>query len=67
LTSHTLVFFQQVYFDIDHASLANGRRCEDGIWRQIVTVDDAAAAGCDLYDLDELKQEVRQAAMSFGL
>ncbi|MCD9124021.1 terminase ATPase subunit family protein [Cupriavidus sp. UGS-1] len=46
-----------IKLDVSHAALARGRRCEDGQWRQIVTVEDAVAGGCDLFDLDELRQE----------
>lgn len=35
-----------------------GRPCEDAIWRQIVTVLDAADRGCDLFDIEELRREV---------
>lgn len=47
----------QVQLDISHEALAGGRRCEDGQWRQIVTIEDALAGGCDLFDLDQLKRE----------
>lgn len=48
---------KQVEFDVSHAALADGRLCEDGIWRQIVTIEDAEASGCDLFDLEQLKME----------
>lgn len=48
---------QHIKLDVSHAALAGGRLCEDGQWRQIVTVEDAVAAGCDLYDLDQLRLE----------
>lgn len=41
----------------DHATLAAGHLCEDGQWRQIVTVEDAIEGGCDLFDLDQLRLE----------
>ncbi|OBX35671.1 terminase-like family protein [Halomonas elongata] len=44
-------------FDVSHDALANGRLCPDGHWRQIVTVEDAIAGGCDLFDLEQLKLE----------
>ncbi|MGO1072721.1 terminase ATPase subunit family protein [Lysobacter sp. CA199] len=47
----------RVSFDISHAALANGRRCGDGQWRHIVTVEDAVREGCDLFDLDQLRLE----------
>lgn len=44
-------------FDVTHRTLADGRLCADGQWRQIVTVEDAMAGGCDLFDLDQLRLE----------
>jgi uncharacterized protein YjcR len=46
-----------VKLDISHAALGGGRLCEDGQWRQIVTVEDALAGGCDLFDLAQLRLE----------
>lgn len=46
---------ERVKIDIAHAALKDGRRCEDGQWRQIVTVLDAVAGGCDLFDIDQLR------------
>lgn len=43
--------------DVSHSSLASGRLCQDGQWRQIVTINDAIAGGCDLFDLDQLLLE----------
>ena len=34
-----------------------GRLCADKQWRYIVTIVDAAAGGCDLFDIDELREE----------
>lgn len=47
----------QIHLDVSHSALGGGRACEDGQWRQLVTVEDAAAAGCNLFDLDELRRE----------
>ena len=47
----------RITIDVTHASLQAGRRCEDGVWRQIVTIEDAAARGCDLFNIDELRVE----------
>ena len=44
-------------FDVSHATLARGLVCPDGQWRQIVTVEDAIAGGCDLFDLEQLRLE----------
>lgn len=43
--------------DISHTHLARGVFCTDGQWRQIVTVMDALASGCDLFDLEQLRLE----------
>lgn len=48
---------ERITLDTSHKALAGGRRCEDGQWRQIVTVEDAAREGCDLFDLDQLRLE----------
>jgi hypothetical protein len=42
---------------VTHKALAGGRVCEDRQYRQIVTVEDAVAGGCNLFDLDELRLE----------
>lgn len=48
---------ERAEFDLSHAALAEGRLCADGQWRQIVTVEDAIAGGCDLFDLEQLRLE----------
>lgn len=45
----------RVDIDLSHQSLAAGRLCEDGQFRQIVTVEDAVRGGCDLFDLEQLR------------
>lgn len=45
----------KVKIDITHEALKDGLRCADGQWRQIVTVLDAVAGGCDLFDIDQLR------------
>lgn len=45
----------KVKLDVSHEALREGRLCEDGQWRQIVTVLDAVAGGCDLFDIDQLR------------
>ncbi|SER26004.1 Uncharacterized protein YjcR [Azotobacter beijerinckii] len=47
----------RISIDVSHDALAQGRRCEDKIWRQIVTILDAEQRGCDLFDLEELRFE----------
>lgn len=44
-----------IHLDVSHKALQRGRLCEDGQWRQMVTVEDAVAGGCDLFDLDQLR------------
>ena len=48
---------ERVDIDISHKALAGGVLCPDGQWRQIVTIEDALAGGCTLFNLDQLKQE----------
>lgn len=43
--------------DTSHGHLAAGLRSPDKVWRQIVTIEDAAASGCDLFDIEELRTE----------
>ncbi|MFC3579547.1 terminase large subunit domain-containing protein [Sphingomonas hylomeconis] len=47
----------RIEIDVTHARLQTGVLCEDNIWRQIVTIEDAASRGCDLFDIDELRIE----------
>ncbi|MDR9850191.1 terminase ATPase subunit family protein [Herbaspirillum huttiense] len=46
---------EKVNIDVSHKRLSSGFTGEDKIWRQIVTIMDAAAGGCDLFDIDELR------------
>jgi uncharacterized protein YjcR len=46
-----------IQLDVSHAALRGGRLCEDGQFRQIVTVEDAVALGCTLFDVDQLRLE----------
>lgn len=34
-----------------------GRLCPDKQWRYVVTIEDAVAGGCELFDIDELRDE----------
>lgn len=45
----------RVRIDITHDALKAGALGEDGIWRQIVTIDDAIGKGFDLVDSDQLQ------------
>lgn len=47
----------KVHIDTSHAALAEGLRCADNQYRQIITVYDAIDGGCDLFDIDDLKLE----------
>lgn len=47
----------KIKIDTSHSALKDGRRCEDGQWRQIVTIIDAMAGGCDLFDVEQLRLE----------
>lgn len=45
-------------FDVSWAALnVAGQMCPDRIWRHMVTIEDAERLGCDLFDLDELRDE----------
>ncbi len=48
---------ERVDIDISHDALAAGVACPDGQWRQIVTIEDALAGGCTLFNLEQLKCE----------
>lgn len=51
---------EQIKIDLNPKALQVGRLCEDGQWRQVVAVEDAVAAGCDLYDIDQLRMSLSQ-------
>ena len=38
-------------------AIAQGALCPDGQWRKIITIDDAIAGGCNLFDLAQLQLE----------
>jgi uncharacterized protein YjcR len=48
---------ERAEIDVAHSLLAGGLHCGDGQWRQIVTVEDAVAGGCDLFDIEQLRLE----------
>lgn len=48
---------QRIALDLSHGRLAGGFTGEDKVWRNIVTILDAEAGGCDLFDIDELRLE----------
>lgn len=39
------------------AAIHQGALCPDGQWRKIITIEDAVAGGCDLFDIDRLRLE----------
>jgi len=47
----------RIDLDLTHAHLSKGALCDDGQWRQIVTVEDALSGGCNLFDLEQLQLE----------
>ncbi len=47
----------RVDIDVTWANLRHGQVGPDRKWRQIVTVTDAEAEGCDLFDIAELRDE----------
>lgn len=47
----------RVEIDVSHAALKDGAQGPDRTWRHIVTIHDAQASGCDLFDIDELQDE----------
>lgn len=48
-------------FDLSHEALKDGVLGPDKIWRQIVNVYDAEAKGCDLFDIQQLRDERSEA------
>jgi len=48
---------ERVDIDLTHGNLSRGRYCDDGQFRQIVTIEDAVSGGCNLFDLDQLRLE----------
>ncbi|KZN61200.1 terminase large subunit domain-containing protein [Pseudoalteromonas luteoviolacea] len=43
--------------DVKHSNLKNGKLCGDGIWRQMLTVDDVVNSGFDKIDINLLRNE----------
>jgi len=46
---------ERAKIDVSHKALKEGALGPDRIWRHIVTIEDAEAAGCDLFDIEELR------------
>lgn len=47
----------RIAIDLSDAALRAGTLSADRVWRQRVTIHDAAAGGCDLFDIHELRNE----------
>lgn len=41
----------------EEAAYTQGALCPDGQWRKTITLDDAIAGGCDLFDVEQLQLE----------
>ncbi len=48
---------ERVEIDLSVEALTGGMRCGDGQWRQIITVEEAVRGGCDLFDLEQVRNE----------
>lgn len=51
----------KVEFDLSHKVLKDGLLGPDKIWRNSVTVEDAEAMGCDLFDIEQLRDKYSKA------
>lgn len=47
----------RIEFDVSHSACNMGRLYQDGQWRNMITVEDAVARGCNLFDLQQLRLE----------
>lgn len=54
----------RVEIDISHKALKRGKRCGDGMWRQIVTVKDAISLGFNRISLAQVEAENSPAELS---
>lgn len=48
---------QRVEVDTTYATLKHGAMGADHIWRHMLTLEDAAAQGCNLFNIDEIREE----------
>jgi uncharacterized protein YjcR len=48
---------KKITFDLSRKTLKAGLLGQDNIWRQSVTIIDAEEAGCDLFNIEELRTE----------
>jgi uncharacterized protein YjcR len=47
----------RISIDVSHDALAIGSVGPDRVWRHIVNIEDAERGGCDLFDIEELRDE----------
>ncbi|EJX0510268.1 terminase family protein [Salmonella enterica] len=52
---------KDVYFPSFEEYRDGGRECPDGVWRYVVTIEDAVAGGIDDIDIDELRETYSKA------
>jgi len=50
----------QAEFTLAHEVLKDGHVGPDDMWRHMVTIEDAAAQGCDLFDLEDLRKSYNE-------
>ena len=48
---------EHIKVDTSHKKLRNGHLGEDDQWRHMVTVEDAVADGCDLFNIEKLRRK----------
>lgn len=48
---------EHIRLNLSHEALKEGRLCEDGYWRQIVTIEDAVNSGFDRVTLEKLRHK----------
>ncbi|PJC85303.1 terminase [Vibrio sp. HA2012] len=48
---------KELGIDISHAALKNGSLGEDGIFRQVITIDDAIEKGATFFNMDKLRRK----------
>ncbi|PNH98434.1 terminase large subunit domain-containing protein [Vibrio diazotrophicus] len=48
---------KELGIDVSHAALKNGSLGEDGIFRQIITIDDAIAKGATFFNMEKLRRK----------
>lgn len=51
---------ERVEIVVSHEKLKDGHLGADGQWRHMVTIEDAAAGGCDLFDIEDLRRRYNE-------